>query len=91
MKLEYKNVLINGNRNNQLSIKSFFSENFGKYPIRNEIELSRSISLLNGIRKRLNQLKKSKETERALRQKAFCEGKLSVFTSNAFTSRNEKK
>ena len=27
---KYKNVLISGNQNNQLSIKSFFSENFGK-------------------------------------------------------------
>lgn len=67
------------------------SENFGKYPICTETELNKSISLLNGIRKRLNQLKNSKDTERALKRKAFCEGKLSVFTSNALNTIKEKQ
>lgn len=65
------------------------SENFGKYPIHNETELNKSISLVNGISKRLKKLKNSKDTERALKRKAFCEGKLSVFTSNALNTRKD--
>jgi len=67
------------------------SKNFGKYPIRNQTELNDSISFVNAIRKRLNQLKDSEDKERTLRNKAFCEGKLPAFTSNALSTRKEKQ